>query len=227
MANYKKMDRIMRKAIQNLSPKNDMDKRIKETLKRIAYEYKRCLKYSVGYEYYPMQQFRLLMEKVVNVMNLRKFGMDYYNYLEYVTETTSIKKNWEFLHGEIDQDLLKHRREFNERNPLRNSIRNEHLNTHKFYYFDYDYKTFHKDSSLVIHDDNSTYKMKVPANMLEKIRSIVLFFISNLFVPIARKNKHAEYLKKVHRLNKNKILGNGIIKKQAVKELKGVVRHSC
>ncbi|ANS76494.1 hypothetical protein AWM70_19515 [Paenibacillus yonginensis] len=158
-------------------------------------------------------------------MNLRKFGPKYYDYLEYVTETTSIKKNWEFIRGEIDPTLLDNRRIFNERNPLRNDIRDEHLYTHKFYHFDYDYKAIQRDSSLVIHDDSSTYKMKIPAETIEKIRNIVLFFVSNLFIPIAHKNEHTEYLKKIHRKNKDMIIKNRLIKKKAVKELKELVRH--
>ncbi|ELK39638.1 hypothetical protein BAG01nite_45270 [Brevibacillus agri] len=226
MGKRTKLDRILWKAIQNLSPKNDIETRIKETMKRIAYEYKNCLDYRVGYEYFPLQQFRLLMEKVVNVMNLRKFGIEYYSYLEYVTETTSIKKNWEFIRGGINQNLLNNRKIFNERNPLRNNIRDEHLYTHKFYQFDYDYKALQRDSSLVIHDDNSTYKMKIPAKTIEEIKSIVLFFISNLFIPFTHKNKHKDYLKKVHRTNKDKVIDSGVVKEKVAKELKEIVRHT-
>ncbi|QCJ44482.1 hypothetical protein FAY30_22625 [Bacillus sp. S3] len=236
----KRFTNVLNETILHIKPRSKIDLDIVERFKRIVTEVEFCVHPTPGKEYLPLQQFRILMDKIINVIHLRDMGELYQEYLHAVDESDFLRKGRTFLSRErMNSERLIHREKFN-RPRVENLI--QHLNNHmeqkfyrlppldtglhkaKFSLFEYQLGWISNDSSMVIHDCEMTYKQKNGKTTLLEIEQIVLFFVSNLFIPYCKDHKNKEYLKTIHKKCKNDLIQSKSLKKKQLKHYKKELR---
>ncbi|MBO3313994.1 hypothetical protein [Clostridium perfringens] len=219
-----KLEKVLIRVVKNIDYKY-MKFDMEERLYRIINELEYCVTYNYKKEYLPLQQFRILMDKIINVILLRDIGKPYYEYLEILEEYENLTGKREFLKRvKLEQDVINDRKCFLEKKLKDNNIDKECIRGYKHIKFNYYMGYLSNDSSRLIHDDNSTYKNKISKNTLEEVEQIILFFVSNIFISFCNDKKDKDYLRNIYRLNKKKIINNSSISKKNIKKLKKEIR---
>lgn len=218
-----------KKVLSSIAKEIDVEDRIsiniKERLDRIINEVEFCVTYSAEKKYLPLQQFRILMDKIVNVIQLRDMREKYLEYLELLEEYENVASKREFLcRNRIEPNQLMDREKFLKNKLNGNQIEIDSIREYKYHVFKYWIGFASNDSSRVIHDDNSTYRRNVPKKVLAEIEQIILFFISNIFISFCGDKENKEYLRSIHKLNKKRIRNNSSISKKNINMLKKVIR---
>ncbi|SFB38624.1 hypothetical protein [Clostridium frigidicarnis] len=224
----KKLKKVLKKIEENVDDEDEVTSAIKQRLKRIVKEVKSCVIYTKGYEYLPVQQFRILMEKIVNVVNLRDYGDEYLEYLNNLKEYEEIKEKRAYLSREkFDSTSLKDKDTFFKIRIKNMKTNINDIENYKYKKFKYKIGYLCNDSSRVIHDDNCTYNTRVDGVTLKEIEEIVLFFVSNIFYYFCKNNKRKKYLRNIHKASKRSLMTNRSIKKKKLKILKKELRGAA
>lgn len=217
------------KNIEKEMDNNDIVKKnIKQRLKRIINEVEFCVSYSFENEYFTLQQFRPLMDKIVNVIHFRDERFKYLKYLETLEEYEDIKAKRKYLSKNRMSDIeVKDREKFLKKRLNDIEININSIKKYKFEKFEYWIGYLCNDSSRVIHDDNSTYNNNIDESTLKDIEQIILFFVTNIFISFCKNDEDKDYLKWIYKINKRKLKANKWIRKKPLKvlkeELRGVV----
>ncbi|MDU0324124.1 hypothetical protein RWZ02_15730 [Clostridium butyricum] len=222
---FKRFKDVLESVVEQVDEEDCSSINIKERLYRIINEVEFCVTYDDRRRYLPLQQFRILMDKIINVILLRDKGEPYYKYLNMLEEYEVLYTRREFLERRILSKSMANDREcFLEKSLKYNNIDKKSIREfkhHKFYYW---MGYLSNDSSRLIHDDNSTYKKRISNEILEEIEQIILFFISNIFISFCNDEYNKEYLRNIHRRNKKKIRNNSSISKKNIKKIKKEIR---
>lgn len=230
MKDMKKLDKVADKIVIKRNRKRinqtKIEKLINNILRRLIYEYDDCVKWDRGYEYKAVQQFRPVMEKIVDIINLVKYGQEYLDYLEYLAEYQAIKDKWDFIKGEIPDKDHCSREKFFKEHQLGKVIKGEHIYTNKFFKFDYNFYNGSKDSSLILHNQVSTYRIKIGDNIVKDIQNIVLFFVTKILIELypLKKLKRKRFLEDINKKSQDKMVVSKLIRKKQMKELKNVFK---
>lgn len=221
----KHFKRVLKRIENGIDTSDTVKLAIKQRLKRITKEVEFCVNVSLDDDYLSLQQFRILMDKIINVIHLRDDRAEYMEYLDTLKEYEEIKAERAYLsRNKISYTELNDRKKF-----LKKKLKDIKIDINNIH--DYKYKKFQywigylcNDSSRVIHDDNCTYVRKVDRILLNEIEQIVLFFTANIFISFCENRRDKEYLRNIHKANKKKIKENSSITKKNMKQLKKELR---
>ncbi|MEX0052468.1 hypothetical protein AB2T85_17765 [Clostridium butyricum] len=216
---------VLKKIEKEMDNNDIIKKNIKQRLKRIINEVGFCVSYSLENEYFPLQQFRPLMDKIINVIHFRDERVKYLEYLEALEEFEEIKSRRKYLSKRRMSAIeVMDREKFFKKRLINIRINIDDIKEYKFKRFEYWIGYLCNDSSRVLHDDNSTYNNNLDETTLKNIEQIILFFVTNIFISFCKSNKDKDYLKGIHRSNKRKLKTNKWIKKKPLKVLKEELR---
>ncbi|GAA0733671.1 hypothetical protein [Clostridium oceanicum] len=212
---------------KDLIDENEVTSNIKKRLKRIIYEVEFCISNFKKNKYFAIQQFRPLMDKIVNVILLRDYKKRYLKYMECLKEFIEIESKREYLSRcKIKSRYLKDKEKFMKRKLDNLEISIENIRNYKFEKFQYSIGYLCNDSSRVIHDDNSTYDVNSDniKRTVKEVEEIILFFVSNIFISLCENEKDKNYLRIIHKNSKKNLKNNYSIKKKSLKKLKKELR---
>lgn len=219
------LKKILKRINNSIDDNDEVCANIKKRLNRIIKESDLCLTREDGCEYLQLQQFRILMDKIINVINLRDYKQKYLDYLDALKEYEELKTKRRYLEREImDKTIIDDRMEFLKKRLKNMKIDISYIRDYKYEKFNYYIGYLCNDSSRVIHDDNSSYDYDIDIKLLNEIENIVLFFISNIFISFCNDRGDREYLRNIHKFSKNNLRFNSSIKKKPLKKIKKELR---
>lgn len=220
-----KLRKILNSIAKDINDENIVLVNVKKRLYRVINEVEFCVTYSKNKEYLALQQFRILMDKIINVIHLRDERFEYLDYLEALEEYEEIKAERKYLsRKKISYKELKDKEKFLKKRIKNIKIDIDDIKNYKYKKFKYMIGYICNDSSRIIHDDNSSYNTEVDKETLKEIEQIVLFFVSNIFISFCKNDDSKEYLRTIHRANKRKLRSNKSIKKKTINQLKKELR---